>query len=59
LKNQVKSMQQGLDSIIDYNKKDGFKFSDGSRQLFGLARAFLKKSKILLIDEVTSNVDNK
>jgi ABC-type multidrug transport system fused ATPase/permease subunit len=48
-----------IDLIIDYNKKDGFKFSDGSRQLFGLARAFLKKSKILLIDEVTSNVHNK
>ncbi len=55
MKNQVES----LDLIIDYVKEDGFKFSDGSRQLFGLARAFLKKSKILLIDEVTSNVDNK
>jgi ABC-type multidrug transport system fused ATPase/permease subunit len=45
LKNQVEKMQQGLDLMIEYNKKDDFKFSDGSRQLFGLARAFLKNRR--------------
>lgn len=50
------STADGLDHIIT---DDGKNLSSGQKQLICLARAILKKTKILILDEATATIDHK
>jgi ABC-type multidrug transport system fused ATPase/permease subunit len=52
----LRSLPDGLDTVIG---ERGVKISGGQRQRLAIARAFLKDSKIVILDEATSAVDSE
>ncbi|KAN0098013.1 P-loop containing nucleoside triphosphate hydrolase protein [Tylopilus felleus] len=54
LKSYVESLPEGLDAQV---QEGGSSLSAGQRQLLCFARALLRKSKVLVLDEATSAVD--
>jgi ABC-type multidrug transport system fused ATPase/permease subunit len=56
LRDFVEQSPNGLDTIIG---ERGIKVSGGQRQRLAIARAFLKDSKIVILDEATSAVDSE
>ena len=52
----IKSLPDGYNTILS---DDGVNISKGQKQLITIARAFLSKAPILILDEATSNVDSR
>lgn len=51
----IVSLKDGYDTVLS---DDGVNISKGQKQLLTIARAMLNESKMLILDEATSNVDS-
>lgn len=56
LDNYIDSLDEGLDTMVGEN---GVILSGGLKQRLAIARAILKDSKIIMLDEATSSLDNE
>jgi len=52
----VRTLPDGYDTVLD---EDASNISSGQQQLITIARAFLARPTILILDEATSNVDTR
>ena len=55
-KDFIDNLENGFQTMIGEN---GIRLSGGEKQRLSIARAFLKKSKIILLDEATSSLDSE
>jgi ABC-type multidrug transport system fused ATPase/permease subunit len=56
LADYVKKLPRGLDTVIGVR---GQKFSGGERARIGIARAFIRNAKIIILDEATASIDSE
>ena len=55
LRHFIKTLKHGYDTVLD----DSISMSEGQKQQLTIARAMIKDSPLLILDEATSNVDTR